>query len=115
MSGGGGSSERWTPGDGRNRRSVWTIVPSKERGFAATHFAVMPQALVEPCIKAGSRPYDLVLDPFAGAGTVLLEASRHKRNSIGIELNPENVEICENRIRAWENTDESRQWALEGM
>ena len=36
---------------GRNRRSVWTITT---KPYPGSHFAVMPPALVEPCIKAGS-------------------------------------------------------------
>lgn len=39
--------------DGRNVRSVWTIATQP---YAGAHFATMPEALVEPCIRAGSRP-----------------------------------------------------------
>src|SRR5690606_14377231 len=38
---------------GRNRRSVWTIATEP---FPDSHFAVMPTALVEPCILAGTSP-----------------------------------------------------------
>jgi hypothetical protein len=41
-----------------------------------------------------------VLDPFIGAGTTGLVARRHGRRYIGIELNPESVEIAERRIAA---------------
>jgi DNA modification methylase len=79
----------------RNRRSVWTI-PSKP--FAGAHFAVMPEALVEPCVLAGSSPDDLVLDPFTGSGTAGVVALRHGRNFVGVELNPEYAAIAEARI-----------------
>jgi DNA modification methylase len=79
----------------RNRRSVWTV-PSKP--FAGAHFAVMPEALVEPCLLAGSSPDDLVLDPFTGSGTVGVVALRHGRDFIGVELNPEYAAIAEARI-----------------
>lgn len=36
---------------GRNLRNVWAINPA---GFPGAHFATMPPALVEPCIKAGT-------------------------------------------------------------
>lgn len=36
---------------GRNKRSVWTITTGS---FPGAHFAVMPTALVEPCVLAGS-------------------------------------------------------------
>jgi site-specific DNA-methyltransferase (adenine-specific) len=58
----------------------------------------MPEALVDPCILAGSSPTDLVLDPFAGSGTVGVVALRHGRDFIGIELNPEYAAIAEARI-----------------
>lgn len=80
---------------GRNRRSVWNIAT---KPYAGAHFAVMPEALAEPCILAGSRPGDLVLDPFAGSGTVGVVALRHDRDFIGTELNPEYAALAEARI-----------------
>jgi DNA modification methylase len=41
----------------------------------------------------------VVLDPFAGAGTAILTALRHGRSAIGIELNPEYVELARRRVR----------------
>jgi DNA modification methylase len=79
----------------RNRRSVWTIVP---RPYKGAHFAVMPEGLVEPCILAGSRPGDLVLDPFTGSGTVGVVALRHGRRFVGTELNPEYIGLAEQRL-----------------
>jgi DNA modification methylase len=80
---------------GANKRSVWTITPRPIRG---AHFAVMPEALVEPCISAGSSPGDLVLDPFTGSGTVGVVALRHGRDFVGVELNPDYAAIAEARI-----------------
>src|SRR6266545_6056066 len=42
--------------NGRNLRTVWNIATEP---FPQAHFATFPKALVEPCIKAGSRPDDL--------------------------------------------------------
>ena len=50
----------------RNKRSVWTV-PVKP--YSGAHFAVYPEELIEPCIMAGSRVGDIVLDPFMGSGT----------------------------------------------
>jgi DNA modification methylase len=79
----------------RNRRSVWTIT---SKAFSGAHFAVMPETLAEPCVLAGSKPNDLILDPFAGSGTVGVVALKHNRNFIGIELNPTYAEIARDRL-----------------
>jgi DNA modification methylase len=73
-----------------NRRSVWEIVPSH---FKGAHFATFPPDLVRPCILAGSRPGDTVLDPFMGSGTVAQVAKENGRNYIGCELNPEYIKL----------------------
>ena len=158
---------------GRNRRSVWTVTT---KGYSGAHFAVMPAALVEPCIKAGcpdqccpvcgkgwervversrkptrpgaeSKVYaavpvhpespvrshsgdvcgnrdpqrhctvtdtlgwqpacdcaaagtipGTVLDPFAGSGTTLAVAAELGRSGIGCELNPDYIELANQRI-----------------
>ena len=92
---GGVGSDGWVPGSGRNKRSVWKIATQP---FPGSHFAVMPPGLVEPCIKAGSKVGDLVLDPFSGAGTVGMVARRLQRRFVGIELNPEFVKMGADRI-----------------
>ncbi len=80
---------------GRNRRTVWSI---NTQPLKDAHFAVFPEALVEPCILAGSKPLDNVLDPFMGSGTVGVVCSRLCRIFYGIELNPEYVAIAQKRI-----------------
>jgi len=79
----------------RNKRDVWSITTQP---FKDAHFAVMPEALVEPCILAGSKVDDLILDPFAGSGTVGVVAKKHNRKFIGIELNPDYAKIANDRI-----------------
>jgi DNA modification methylase len=74
----------WIMGETRNRRTVWTI-PTMP--YSGSHFAVMPEKLVEPCILAGSRLGDRVFDPFLGSGTVGAVAERLGRRWIGIDLN----------------------------
>ncbi|MEY4744717.1 MAG: hypothetical protein RL272_662, partial [Candidatus Parcubacteria bacterium] len=83
------------PETGRNRRSVWTINP---RPYKGAHFAVFPPELPELCIRAGSKPGDLVLDPFAGSGTTLEVAKNLDRDFIGIELNEGYRTLIEGRI-----------------
>ncbi len=79
---------------GRNRRTVWTV-PTQPTPFA--HFATFPEKLIEPCILAGSKPGDTVLDPFFGSGTVGRMALRYGRQCIGIELNPSYIELSDTR------------------
>jgi hypothetical protein len=79
----------------RNLRNVWTIATQP---FSEAHFATFPPALAERCIKAGSRPGDTILDPFAGAFTSLLVADRLQRHGIGIELNPTYAKMARNRL-----------------
>ena len=81
--------------DGRNLRDVWTI-PTQP--FPGAHFATFPEALVRPCILAGSREGDLVLDPFCGSGTVGVVARKNGRAFVGIELNPKYAAMARKRI-----------------
>ena len=80
-----------------NKRSVWT---NPTQPYREAHFATFPTALVEPCVLAGSRPGDVVLDPFIGSGTTGAVAVKHGRRFVGCELNPEYVAIAERRIDA---------------
>jgi len=89
--------------EGRNRRTVWTI---STQPFPGAHFAVFPRALVEPCILAGSRLGDLVLDPFAGAGTVGVVCRKHSRRFVGIEINPEYAAMARGRLGGYKPTDD---------
>lgn len=72
--------------DKANKRSVWQVSTVPYKG---AHFATFPPALIEPCILAGSRPGDIVLDPFMGSGTTAMVAHNLGRQYMGCELNPE--------------------------
>lgn len=71
-------------------------IPTRPHSFA--HFAVMPETLVEPLIKAGCPSNGTVLDPFAGSGTVGVVAKKQGKSAILIEISPEYVEIIKNRL-----------------
>jgi DNA modification methylase len=75
--------------------TVWTVATQP---FPGAHFATFPPALIEPCILAGSRRGDVVLDPFGGAGTTGLVADRLGRDAILCELNPTYAEMARRRI-----------------
>lgn len=75
----------------RNKRDVWTI---STKSFKGAHFAVMPEALVQPCILAGCPEGGVVLDPFMGSGTVARVAYKLGRQYIGSEINRAYVEMA---------------------
>jgi len=81
---------------GGAQSSVWRIAP---KPFTDAHFATFPPKLVEPCILSGSRPGDVVLDPFAGSGTTLQVSKHLGRRAVGIELNPEYLPMIERRLQ----------------
>ena len=79
----------------KNKRSVWTVTT---KPYKKAHFATFPTELIEPCIKAGSPKGGNVIDPFGGAGTTGMVADRLGRNATLIELNPDYVNIINDRI-----------------
>lgn len=83
----------------RNRRTVWSV---NTQAFPGAHFATFPPALIEPCIRASTRPGDYVLDPFFGSGTSGLVAQRLGRRYVGIELHRQYVELAAERLKAGE-------------
>lgn len=67
-------------------------------GYSGAHFATFPPKLVEPMVKASTRPGDVVLDPFSGAGTTLMVADRLGRNAIGCELSDSYADLGTDRV-----------------
>ena len=80
----------------KNKRTVWSI---NTEPCPEAHFAVFPGALIRPCILAGSKKGDIVLDPFYGAGTVGIITKELDRKCVGIELNDDYLNIAEKRTR----------------
>ena len=78
----------------KNRRTVWSV---NTEPCADAHFAVFPRALIRPCILAATKENDLILDPFYGAGTVGIVAKELGRRCVGIEINPDYVQIAKRR------------------
>ena len=79
----------------KNKRSVWTVTT---KPFKGAHFATFPMDLIEPCVLAGCPEGGVVLDPFAGSGTVGLVANQNNRDSILIELNSDYNKLIEERF-----------------
>jgi DNA modification methylase len=91
-----GDDQRTAPRGGmkvadlKNKRTVWTVAT---RPFGGSHFAVYPPELIRPCVLAGSRPGDTILDPFSGSGTTGMVATQEGRKYIGIDLNSDYLDL----------------------
>lgn len=79
----------------RNKRDVWVVAT---RGYKGAHFATFPENLIEPCVLAGSREGDAIIDPFCGSGTTGVVAVRYGRGFIGIDINSDYCDIACERI-----------------
>jgi DNA modification methylase len=79
---------------GANKKSVWTV---PKGSFKGSHTATFPPDLIRPCILAGSRVGDIVLDPFGGSGTTAMVALKLSRKAITCELNDGNSDMIDRR------------------
>ncbi len=89
---------------GRSRSNVWHYAGVNTfRGGRmdelAAHPTVKPVAMVADALKDCTRRGDIVLDTFAGAGTMILAAERVGRRSYSLELEPKYVDVA---IRRWQ-------------
>jgi DNA modification methylase len=80
--------------DTRNKRSVWNV---QTFSYPEAHFATYPPDLIKPCIMAGTKPGDVVLDPFGGSGTTGQVAIELGRRAILCELNEDYAQIIHQR------------------
>ena len=81
--------------DRKNKRDVWSVT---NKPYKHAHFATFPPDLIEPCILAGSKEGDIVLDPFMGSGTTAMVAKQHNRHYIGCELHDNYKDLIEQRV-----------------
>jgi site-specific DNA-methyltransferase (adenine-specific) len=82
-----------------DRASLLEMCLERTAPYAEAHFATYPPDLIKPCILAGSRPSDTILDPFAGSGTSGEVALELGRKAILIELNPAYIPLIERRCQ----------------
>jgi DNA modification methylase len=111
-----GWPERYHP-LGKNPSNIWEVdIPTQGIWSHSEHlhFCPLPPELVRRCIDLTSDPGDVVLDPFAGIGTVPAQAEAMGRVGIGVELNPDFIGIFESKTRQellaqWEKGARERQ------
>ena len=86
--------------DDYERTNVWKIRPAHSKD----HPAVFPEALVDRVVRYYSFETDVVLDPFAGSGTVGKVASELGRRFVLVEMDPEYVELIRRNVESWLGT-----------
>ena len=89
---------------GRYRTNVWTYPGVTSFGATraedlADHPTVKPTQLIADIVLDCTSIGDTVLDPFLGSGTTLLAAEQTKRRGIGIELDPQYVDVAIRRLQ----------------
>jgi DNA modification methylase len=96
--------------DGRYRTNVWSypgVNTLKGKGYEllALHPTVKPVSLIADAIRDCSHRKGLVLDPFAGSGTVLIAAERTGRHARAVELEPKYVDVA---VMRWQRVTGSQ-------
>ena len=93
-------------------------VVEREDGTKIQHPTVKPVALMEWLVTLITPPHGVVLDPFAGSGTTLQAARNKGFDAIGIEQDPEYVQLIHKRLREAYPTsslfDLPRAWEPDG-
>lgn len=89
---------------GRYRTNVWEygdalVDDAKPDGRSRVHPTIKPTAMVSDAIMDCSKRGQIILDPFAGAGTTIVAAQRTGRKCYAIEISPEFVDAALKRAR----------------
>lgn len=80
--------------DGYEKTNIWKIKPS----YSKEHPAIFPQELASKVIKYYSFKNDVILDPFAGIGTVGIAALKLKRRFVLIDINKKYIKTAKREI-----------------
>ncbi len=92
--------KEWLPTDFRLEETTLWRFPARGRWANHTSYypGNWPPQVARNLIVRFSKPGDVILDPFVGGGTTLIEALLLERHSIGLDINPQAVRIAEARI-----------------
>ena len=101
------------PGDelkspGKQMRTVWDLSNNKNREELkyGKHPTQKPIKILRRMIKLSSKPGDIMLTPFAGAGSECVAAKMTGRHYIGFEVEKEYCDISEERLSHTEQENE---------
>lgn len=82
-------------------KQIWDIpIPNKKDLAFGEHSALMPEEIVERCVRLYTFVGDLVLDPFTGSGTTLKVTKNLKRNYVGYEISKEYEKIITKKLKS---------------
>lgn len=99
-----GKPKQWDNPNGLT--NIWKIPPSRNQG----HVCTFPEKLVENCMFPTTTKSDVVLDPYMGAGTTGVVATKHGRRFIGVERVPEYFDLAvENIKEALKNREDNNE------
>ena len=79
---------------------VWEFMPKTRNAFTKhkVYPAEFPGILPRMCIKLYSLPGDIILEPFVGSATTILEAIKMGRTAIGYEINDKYLNLINNKL-----------------
>jgi len=80
-------------------KSVWRF--PAESAKKVGHPAPFPVELPRRCLELYTYSNEVVLDPFMGSGATAIAALTTKRRYVGYEIDPNYVDLSEQRIRQW--------------
>jgi DNA modification methylase len=84
-------------GDGYETTNIWELTPT----YDTEHPAVFPEELATKVITYYSFVDDVVLDPFAGSGTVGLAATKLNRRFVLVDKEPKYIDVIRERAKKW--------------
>ncbi|MCU0425892.1 MAG: site-specific DNA-methyltransferase [Candidatus Kapabacteria bacterium] len=102
---------------GKNPSDVWQIAKvttgaNRSSTERTPHPAQFPEDLVVRAVAGFTNAGEIILDPFLGSGTTAIVAMKHKRYSIGFEINEEYCHLIKKRVQQYEQECFSTTQAL---
>lgn len=86
---------------GKQMKNLWSIMsPRKAEKEHGKHPTQKPMELLERIVLSASEEGDRILDPFCGSSTTGIAAAQHRRSYVGIDANPEYLDLSIRRYNA---------------
>ena len=99
---------KWIPVRWNYKTKHWFRVAPNFKDTSINHPTVKPLNVIEDIIKNLTDEWDLVLDCYLWSGTTAVACKNTNRNFIGIEINPEYVQIAKNRLKEVDRINQQR-------